>query len=385
MISSIKNKFKLYISILSILFLFVFLLSIQYSGSYWITMAHNHHTHHVSNMLENQQQQHLSQIPSSASSSNFSSSLQSMHKSMASSTSSPSSLTSTYNQKISSSIPNVPINSNKVIILTFGDGYQSQYTLAKPILDQYGYKGNFFVTCNKVGTVNKMTWPELVQIYKEGNVIGSKTVNYGTKAMEGKDLNNLPAAQLEFEVGQSKQCLANHGINTDYFAVPMNLANDNATVINTISKYYTLAINGHSNLMYLHCNGGRESPSQTDCRTYFDNGTLTPENRYSVGEWSEQHIKNGRSYNDSQMFAKFITEVNSQDKFNTNGIINAIPLVAYHDIVLLPDVTLSSEPSATTLNLFSTEIKYLHDNGYRVLTFYNLGYDDNTNTFYLKT
>jgi len=100
-----------------------------------------------------------------------------------------------------------------------------------------------------------MSWPEQVQLYQDGNVIGSKTVDYGTKAMENKDQDHLSAQQLEFEVGQSKQCLLNHGINTAYFAVPMNLANDNATVINTIAKYYTIAINGHSNLMYLHCNG----------------------------------------------------------------------------------------------------------------------------------
>ena len=73
--------------------------------------------------------------------------------------------------------------------------------------------------------------------------------------MENKDLNHLSAKDLEFEVGQSKQCLLSHGINTTFFAVPKNLANNNATVINTIAKYYTLAINGHSNLMYLHCNG----------------------------------------------------------------------------------------------------------------------------------
>jgi hypothetical protein len=206
--------------------------------------------------------------------------------------------------------------------------------------------------------------------------------------MENKDLNNLSAQQLEFEVGQSKQCLLDHGINTSFFAVPMNLANNNATVINVIAKYYSLAINGHSNLMYLHCNGAEQISNKTvkaaNCRTYLDNGILNPQNRYSVGEWSEQHIKDGRSYNDSQMFAKFITEVNSQDKFNKNGIINAIPLVAYHDIVLLPDVSLSTEPSSTTLNLFNTEMKYLHDNGFNVLTFYNLGYDDKSNIFYLK-
>lgn len=290
---------------------------------------------------------------------------------------------SSNNQEI---VPNVPSYINKVVILTFGDGYQSQFTYAKPVLDRYGYKGNFFVTCNKVGTGDKMTWPELLQLYKEGNVIGSKTVDYGTKAMGGKDFNQLSSQQLEFEVGQSKQCLLNHGISSTFFAVPKNIANDNSTVINTISKYYTLAINNHANLMFLHCDGYKRYSSQTDCRTYFDNGTLTFANRYSVGEWSEQHIdNNGRSFNDSQMFGKFIEEVNSQDKFNRNGIINAIPLVAYHDIVLLSDVSMTSDPSATTLNLFNREMKYLHDNGFRVLTFYNLGYDNKNNIFFVKT
>jgi polysaccharide deacetylase len=281
-------------------------------------------------------------------------------------------------------ISNVPIDPNKVVIITFGDGYQSQYSYAKPVLDKYGYKGNFFVTCNRVGTSTKMTWPELVQLYKEGNVIGSKTVDYGTKAMANRDLNHLSPQELEFEVSQSKQCLANHGINTTFFAVPKNLANDNATVINTIAKYYTLAINGHSNLMYLHCNGGEQDSIQTNCRTYFDNGTLTPENRYSVDEWSMQHLGHGNSFNDSQMFDRFVAEVNSQNKFNKNGMINAIPLVGYHDIVTYPDAKYSNVSSDTTLNLFNSEIKYLHDNGFRVLTFYNLGYDDKDNVFFIK-
>lgn len=275
-------------------------------------------------------------------------------------------------------------NANKVAILTFGDGYQSQYTYAKPVLDKYGFKGNFFVTCNKVGLTSKITWQEIVQLYKEGHVVGSKTMDYGTKAMQNKDLNHLSAKNLEFEVGQSKQCLLNHGINTTFFAVPMNIANGNATVINTIAKYYSLAINGHSDLTYLHCDGYKKNSSQTDCRTYFDNGNLTFANRYSIGEWSEQHIKNGISYNDSQMYDKFVREVNSQNKYNKNGIVNAIPLIAYHDIVLLPDIRDTNEPSATTLNLFNAEMKYLHDNGFRVITFYNLAYDERTNVFYIK-
>ncbi len=76
--------------------------------------------------------------------------------------------------------------------------------------------------------------------------------------------------------------------------------------------------------------------------------------------------------------------LNSQNKFNQNGIVNAIPIIAYHDIVLYPDVSDSNEPSATTLNLFDAEMKYLHDNGFRVKTFYNLGYNEKSNSFYIK-
>jgi hypothetical protein len=293
----------------------------------------------------------------------------------------PSIITTNNQEK---SFNNLSTNLTKVVILTFGDGYQSQYTYAKPVLDRYGYKGSFFVTCNKVNLESKMTWQEIAQLYNEGHVIGSKTMNYGTKAMGNKDLNHLSVKDLEYEVGQSKQCLLSHGIKTSFFAVPMNVANNNATVINTIAKYYSMAINGHSNLMFLHCNGYKNNSIKTDCRTFFDNGTLNPENRYSIGEWSEQHIKMGKSFNDSQMFNKFIAEANSQNIFNKKGIVNAIPLIAYHDIVLLSDVSYTNEPSATTLNLFDKEMKYLHDNGFKVITFDNLGYDEKINAFYVK-
>jgi hypothetical protein len=254
-------------------------------------------------------------------------------------------------------------NTSKVAILTFGDGLQSQYIYAKPILDKYGFKANFFVTCNKVGVTNsKITWQELVQLYKEGHVIGSKTVNYGTKTNGNIDLNHVSANELEYEVGQSKQCLLDHGINTTVFAVPKNVASDNKTVVNTISKYYDFAINGHSNLMYLHAN------------------------RYSIGEYSMQHIReDGTSYDNSQMFSQFVAVLNSQNKFNKGGMINAIPVIGYHDIIATyPDVSYTNQSSDTTLNLFEAEMKYLHDNGFRVITFYDLGYDQNSNSLYIK-
>jgi Polysaccharide deacetylase len=279
-------------------------------------------------------------------------------------------------------------NDNHTVFLTFGDGYKSQYIYAKPILDKYGFKANFFVTCNRIGTTNsEMTWPEIQRLYNEGHVIGSKTVDYGTKAMQHKDLNHLSSNELEFEVGQSKQCLLKHGIKTSIFAVPKNIAASNATVINTIAKYYDFAINGHSNLMFLHCNEPKNdtSSSQTNCRTYLNNGTLSSANRYSIGEWSMQHIEDGNSYNNSQMFEKFVSELNSQNKFNKGGIINAIPIIGYHNInATISDVSYTIESSATALDLFEAEMKYLHDNGFRVITFADLGYDKNSNSFYIK-
>ncbi len=230
-----------------------------------------------------------------------------------------------------------------------------------------------------------MSWQEIVQLYKEDHTIGSKTMDYGTKAIQHKDLNDLSFKDLEFEVGQSKQCLLNHGINTTSFAVSKKIATNNATVVNTIAKYYDLAIDGHSNLMYLYCDGWKHDSSQTDCRTYFDNGSLTFANRYSIREWSMQHIEHGNSYNNSQMFGKFIEELNSQNKLNQNGTINAIPIIGYHNIITYPDVSDTNESSATTLNLFDAEMKYLHDNGFRVLTMADLGYDENSNSPYIKT
>ena len=78
----------------------------------------------------------------------------------------------------------------------------------------------------------------------------------------------------------------------------------------------------------------------------------------------------GTYYNNSQMFEEvYCIHVNSQDKYNTDGRIVAIPIVVYHTIVTYPDLTNSKRPVDTTMNLFEEEMRYLHDNGFKALLY----------------
>jgi peptidoglycan/xylan/chitin deacetylase (PgdA/CDA1 family) len=265
----------------------------------------------------------------------------------------------------------------KVAMLTFGDTLKGQIITAKPILGKYGFKASFFITCDWVGLQKskspRMNWQDISALQNDGQDIESKTMTH-------RDMSHLSATDLNFEVAQSKKCLSNHGIdNVTTFATPHGDEWKNATIINEISKYYNLADNGFAPLMFLHCDGYKNQSSQTDCRTYFDNGTLTFANRYSIREWSHNALDRKYNYNDAMIFQRFVQEVNNQQMYNRNrAVISAIPIIAYHDIDEAKAI------DSTDTNLFDAEMKYLHDNGFKVITMSDLGYDENSNYLYVK-
>jgi peptidoglycan/xylan/chitin deacetylase (PgdA/CDA1 family) len=237
------------------------------------------------------------------------------------------------------------INQQKVVILTFDDGYKSQYSSAKPILDKYGFKATFYIVCNYVGSGdNRMTWEEIKSLQQEGHDIASHTMNHD-------DLSKLTPQEVEYEVAQSKQCLLEQGINPKSFAYPFNGGSDDSSVLNIVASHYELARTATDPLAFLGCDG--------DCTT----------NKYSIMGWSHDSEKKSNAYNDKQMFERFIQVVNSQNEYNTNGV-NAVPILIWHKI------DNSNEEYSTSLNLFEAEIKYLHDNGFTVLTMADLVYDD---------
>jgi hypothetical protein len=95
---------------------------------------------------------------------------------------------------------------------------------------------------------------------------------------------------------------------------------------------------------------------------------------------SHNDIDKVNAHNDSKTFDIFVDEVNSQEKYNrVGGPILAIPIIAYHSI------DNNKTRDSTDVSLFAQEMKYLHDNGFRVLTVNDLGYDIKNNFLYIKT
>ncbi len=86
------------------------------------------------------------------------------------------------------------------------------------------------------------------------------------------------------------------------------------------------------------------------------------------------------------MLDRFIEVVNSQKQYNKvlpgqaveEGAVEAIPIIVYHRI------DNSGAQYSTNVSLFAEEMKYLHDNGFKVISLTDLVYDNATNSFYLK-
>ena len=268
---------------------------------------------------------------------------------------------------------NISHNSNtgKIVILSFDDNRKGDFTYAKPILDKYGFKATFFVICGKTSDMGAMNWQEIAAMQKDGMDIESHTMTHA-------HLNTLSQSQLDFEIGGSKQCLSSHGYNSTIFAYPYNEGSNNPTVVNTVAKYYDLARSGTEPFMFLDCTGFKKNP-QTDCSTTSPDGKLNYATKYTARSLSFDVIEIKDSFNNAAIFSDFVKIVNSQIKYNQGGKINAVPLITFHNVDPSTNI-----PYRTNSALFDQLMKYLHDNGFRVLTFKQLGYNTQSNTFYLK-
>ncbi|MGA9154825.1 MAG: polysaccharide deacetylase family protein [Candidatus Nitrosopolaris sp.] len=277
----------------------------------------------------------------------------------------PGSKSTNDNLRITNSI------NNKLVILSFDDNRKGDFTYAKSILDKYGFKATLFIICGKTSDRGAMNWQDIAAMQKDGMDIESHTMTHA-------HLNTLSQSQLDFEIGGSKQCLTIHGYNSTIFAYPYNEGSNNPIVVNTVAKYYDMARSGAAPLMFLDCNGFVKHP-QADCRTYTPEGKLTYANRYAIKSLSFDKIEIEDSFDNATMFYDFVKIVNSQNNYNHGGKINAIPLITFHNVALT-----NNHPYYTNAGMFDKFMKYLHDNGFKVLTLKQIWYDTNNNIFFIK-
>lgn len=109
------------------------------------------------------------------------------------------------------------------VVITFDDGWKTQYERAVPVLHQLGFTATFFVYIATIGPdPGFMTWDQVRELKQLGMTVGSHSVTHPF-------LTKLDAAALRTEVDSSRATIArNLGDSVDFFAYPYGAWNDAA-------------------------------------------------------------------------------------------------------------------------------------------------------------
>lgn len=100
------------------------------------------------------------------------------------------------------------------VILTFDDGFESDHALAIPFLKTMNFHATFFPFTDGIGTENRITWKNLVEMSEYGFTIGSHGVSH-------TDLRTVSTARLIGELRNSKLCIEEKiGKPIEFFALP---------------------------------------------------------------------------------------------------------------------------------------------------------------------
>lgn len=105
----------------------------------------------------------------------------------------------------------------KAVMLTFDDNVADQMEVARPVLDQYGFKGVFFIMTVTLGKPGYMSREQVKQLHDEGHVIGSHTYDH-------QNMRKLPDSLWSIQVDKPQRQLKEiTGEEVKYFAYPFGL------------------------------------------------------------------------------------------------------------------------------------------------------------------
>ncbi|MEJ7641051.1 MAG: polysaccharide deacetylase family protein [Candidatus Nitrosocosmicus sp.] len=239
---------------------------------------------------------------------------------------------------IHGSMPQQIGNNEKTAIITFDDGWKSQYENAKPILDEFGFKATFYLVCDYIGNENRLTWEEIAILQNEGHAMGAHTMDHA-------NLDNIPIDSQRYEIVESKKCLEDNGIESNSFAYPFNSGDDNSNVLDLVSENYDFA------------------------RTAGDVARNDMYPKYTIAGWSHDADRKAHGYSDFEMLNEFKKHVDGFSYKNGDDDQSPydIPILIYHKIGEDKIGGDNGEGYSTSIDLFRAEMEYLHNNNFKVV------------------
>ena len=102
----------------------------------------------------------------------------------------------------------------KGIVLSFDDGYHSDYTSSLPILLRFGFKAVFFVTTGWIGAPDYLNWDQLKDMTEKGMSVQSHGVSHS-------HLSEMNEEQMVRELFESKDLLEKKlRTRVNFFSLP---------------------------------------------------------------------------------------------------------------------------------------------------------------------
>lgn len=88
----------------------------------------------------------------------------------------------------------------KAIVITFDDGHESNYTLALPILQEFGFKAEFFIATGWTDANYYLKAEQINALYQAGMAIGSHSVSHPY-------FDDLSDDEIDYELRESRSAL----------------------------------------------------------------------------------------------------------------------------------------------------------------------------------
>ncbi|MFN3895724.1 MAG: polysaccharide deacetylase family protein, partial [Acinetobacter sp.] len=133
-------------------------------------------------------------------------------------------------------VVNQGVKGRGIVSITFDDSNESAFTIAKPIMDKYGYKGTMYAIHDLLGVNGFMTKSQTDRMHQDGwDISGHGQINLAT----------LSEADREADLAASQDWLKRNGYRgAEHYAYPNG--GHNEAVIKSVQKYFSSArtING---------------------------------------------------------------------------------------------------------------------------------------------